>query len=180
MGNLIVIDGPRGSGKTTLVDGVVRSAHEAGIHHVNQIKMTRPDKVFLQMHQFLCEVEKHQDLIYVVDRFSLTEYVMSEFYQRVNQVELISRIETIQRRLREIDAFYFVLFTRTDVLEKRINSRDADRQWDIPKNQVGLYWGQAFQIFRDGLTRLESNDQQDYQSNKDFIVGKIEAYQNAQ
>lgn len=156
MNNLIIIDGPRCSGKTLLVENIVKSAHDHDLGHVQKVKMQRPTNPFLQMHEFLCEVERTPELTYVVDRFSLTELVMSIAHNRVKDVDLLYyRTNTIHHRLHEIGALYIVLQVHETELERRMEDRIGDRSWDMPKQDIVPAWNSAFDTYKSfGVVRM--------------------------
>ena len=143
---LIVIDGPRGSGKTTLVNGVVEKLQEYEVP-VMKFKSERPADPFEQMKDAIDYFRSRSDLVWVADRFSLTEFVMSTALERINPIYLGKKMDEIHKYMAaNIVSTTFVLFASNAVLDRRIKQREKGRRWDMEKKAVTPLWRAAISL----------------------------------
>ena len=138
---LIVVDGPRGVGKTTMTTQLVEELK--GSIDIELFKSQRPVDPITQMHQAINMFSENPKKVFVCDRFSLTEWVMSTALNRVEPRRLRRTISIIEERLFDLNTHYFVMMAPIDVLDERLREREAGRGWDVPKDVVWPLWTAA-------------------------------------
>ena len=139
---IIIVDGPRGSGKTHLCDKIEQTCETFKLQTVRW-KSIRGDDPFEEMLDAIDDWDQHPHTVYIVDRFSLTEFVFSIWHERVFLYELIRQIKTINAKLHSAKAIHIVLMADLQTLEERLEDRPEGRRWDMPKEVIRPLWTAA-------------------------------------
>ena len=109
---IIIVEGPRGSGKTTLTKRIEELGYE-------RMKFERTNEPSCDMVKQIGEMMEKGGK-YVIDRFHLTEFVLRAYDMRVLPGKLLNDTKAIQFALRVLDARVVVLDASDDLLSKRI------------------------------------------------------------
>lgn len=174
---MIVIDGPRGVGKTTLIRELQSRSDQHIQVHIDVLKNDRPKHPYVFMHQVLNRAESKQiqhgvPYIIVSDRFHLTEWVMSTYYKRNSFEYTGKRVKIIQDRLDVIGGKTFVLKASLEQIEQRLLMRQDKYEWDMARNVVEPMWDLASTL-SDTIEVLPNDNEQQLFANVDYIWNHI-------
>ena len=147
---LIVLDGPRCSGKSSLGKGLEQSFLELG-WSAAYFKKTKIDPVDegKNMHDHLDwfkeRLENGMDVI-ICDRLVASEFVFATVTQRTPLEQYFQYCaEVAWRAEKEFNALQNILLPPLEILEDRMLARDAEGQgperlWDMPKERIHPLW----------------------------------------
>ena len=157
-GGLVILDGPRGVGKSTLCKTIVDELRDKGYNAVYYKKGAPADDEHNNMQQHLAIfsfVARVLNIVVVVDRFVATEYVFANFLNRATAEDIDTYCQDI---MQNIDTFFDGLPVYHRVLlapineiaarlEARVNKQlqngEPVRSWDMPKEIVIKKWNKA-------------------------------------
>lgn len=169
---ILIIDGPRASGKSTMVDLIAGYCGNESIPF-EIFKHQRGNDPFQDMLDSIERFNKEWRTIHICDRFSMTEYVFSIYHKRVPLGFLIQRITEINKELEHALAIHVILQTSTRLMEQRMLERPIGRTWDmLPPEAVNLVWTAAMGI-APGAVLLNNDDENDKMSIFRYIVRQI-------
>lgn len=149
---VILLEGPRGAGKSTVGRLLVDKLKAAGKQATYFKKaVRRPDNEFNNMMEHIM-AWKQTGGIFVVDRFAITEWVMSVVHDRCTDYELLTDECQIALFSAIEDGIAFILTASNRVLEKRMKERGEDgRIWDMDPAIVAPIWRAAAGVFEVAL-----------------------------
>lgn len=143
MGHMIVVEGPRGSGKTTLVAQLVPALQAAGVNAIAR-KESRtavpPTHAMLELIDMVLETP---DTLFVFDRFHLTELVMSFMLHRRPIRDLVGETVMIDSALDALAAHRVLLLANPEILDQRVQQRADGRGHDISPSAGYMAYCQA-------------------------------------
>lgn len=141
LSNVVIIDGPRGSGKSSTSNMVVEELVKMGYPAEYYKKGLRSHtSEFANMLTHIFEWAEKDEIV-VCDRFLATEWVMSTYHQREDGKKLLDECLIIDKMLLEGNARNIILLTENEVLEERMAKRGEDgRTWDMDKGAVQPLW----------------------------------------
>lgn len=140
---ILVLDGPRGSGKSTTGKALVERFQEIGLSS-EYVKVTRgTDKSEFQHMIELFHGWKQKKQIWVIDRFAASEWVMSLLFNRVTSyVQLTIDCQVINQYVTNNGASY-ILMADVPVLDARIIARNEQRTWEVTPELIPPIWRAA-------------------------------------
>lgn len=170
---IIIVDGMRGSGKTTLVTEIVKRLVDREINAV-QWKAERTDagSPYDGMMNSIQEFDADPFKVFVLDRFHLTEYVMSTYLQRVPLQELLTTTTVLDSRLSVRHAKCVILDASYDTIDNRMALREGTRKLDMPVLNAKNLWAEALALSRIAIRR-NNNTWQDFDDNVEFCVNLV-------
>lgn len=133
MGNAIVIEGPRCSGKTSVSEFIAYQ------YKFTRLKFTRPDDPASQMLEVI-DMIKHSDDQFVIDRFHLTECIMRLYDFRRDSIEVVTSTKRLIPMVDDI-ALVAVLYADTATLSRRLSM--TGRYLELPSNISHTSWMMA-------------------------------------
>jgi hypothetical protein len=95
----------------------------------------------------------------VLDRFHLTEYVMSNYFGRRPSGELHASTCQIERALQALTYTGIVLDAPDEVLAERVELRADGRGFELPPNRSRLLWDIVMPLTKLGKIQLDGLDQ---------------------
>lgn len=156
---ICVIDGPRSSGKTTIVNAVIdrfkHSSYDVRLHKTN-----RPsESLWKGINQTLDFWQSEPDSItYLVDRFHLTEYVYSTAYSRVDDFDLNRYFKAFDKRMSCYQGWmrYTALMCSEHELYDRTNFRQDGKTFDMQPELAWHLWSLA--VAKSDIATLRINE----------------------
>lgn len=171
MANIVVIDGPRGVGKSTmsrqLVDLLVSRGYTA-TYFKKEIR--DPDDEHGNMLRHIDQFVKLPEQVVVVDRFVITEWVLSSYFNRKPHQQLYRYCYDVYDTLRALRAVHVVLYADEQTLTSRLDSRGT-RQWDMHPSSLAL-WRTAELLFPD-LSLWTNQDKSDWDQNLTLLYVQV-------
>lgn len=144
---IVIIDGPRGVGKTTTIKLVENLLREEGLK-VAVFKAERGDDPWLDMRSTVAElVANHEYDVFLIDRFHFTEAVMRIADGTENPTEMRTMVHLISDHLSTAGAMTILMNADNGALVQRVSSR-ADGRGDENPNAY-TEWQKAIKF---GLT----------------------------
>lgn len=142
---IVIIDGPRGAGKTTLAEYIRDQATHIGLN-AYIAKNARPEDPL----EFMLERirEGRGNHILILDRFHWTEWVMSCWHKREAVETLDAWCKTVEVHLTMTPTVGFILQASTAMLAERIAMRNDDRGYEMPLNHAVRIWEAALERSR--------------------------------
>lgn len=167
---IVIVDGMRGSGKTTLVKEVVNRLIAHGVDAI-QWKAERTDagSPYEGMLESIKQFDMEPFKVFCLDRFHLTEYVMSTYLQRVPLHELLTTTKTLDSLLSARHAKCVILDATYDTIDNRMALREGTRKLDMPVLNAKNLWAEALALSRIAVKR-HNNTWQDFDDNANFLV----------
>lgn len=159
--NLVVIDGPRGVGKSTTALTVVNNVLELGRKAMYIKKMREEGNEINNMMKWLDKVDNDRQTLYVFDRFVVSEWVHSILADRVSPHTLMLGCRAIQKRILEMGGLHYVFTAPTQTLFNRLESRGT-RKIDQPWPTVEPMWRAGISAF-DGVMERQMLIPMDYE-----------------
>lgn len=143
-GKILILEGPRCAGKSYIAEFL---SSKRGWDHV---KVQRGSDPLDDQINMLGDALDRTDNV-VIDRFHLTEYVMSLFLRRRPLAELEIQASFINFELKylreQFDLDLFVFNPSPLVIEKRLLLRPPDRKADMPPGIAHLVWNSVANKF---------------------------------
>lgn len=165
----IIVDGPRGSGKTTIANEIVENLKGNGFdsEYFKKGERSSYDEMSnMSTHLFAFTMTPK---IWVVDRFHLTEMVMSTIHHREHFSKLLEGCLKITDEVKKSKGTQFFISADLDVIESRLIARGT-RGWDIPKDKF-VVWENYSRTLKFNFIRNNSNNIEDVKQVADKIVG---------
>ena len=158
---IVILEGPRGTGKTTLCAELVRRLNDDGL----PAEVHKGQRVGDPIEGMLSTLSEKfsTDRIWVVDRFHLTEWVMSIHLQRRDFVELTRDIRHIDTLLDQAWALGFILEAPDVVLLDRIQQRNDGRGMEMPLSESRKLWDAASKLTQ-FMSVVQNGDEIDRQN----------------
>lgn len=146
---ILIIDGMRGSGKTTMCQKLLERFHQDGLDAVvfkgERIEGVSPHEgMILQIEEF----DKNPGRIFILDRFHLTEYVMSTYLQRIELGPLLMQTKKLDVALFARGAKCVLLDASYDTIDLRMSAREGTRKLDMPVLNAKNLWAEAQALSR--------------------------------
>lgn len=137
---IVIIEGPRGCGKTTVATKVTQTLVDMGFNaeyvkiHVRGEDPTKD--------QFMCIVDwsRQADKIFVVDRFHLTELVYRMYDGKVEINRIKREMTLVANVLAELGSLVFFLYVPGPVRDRRVAARNDGRGQDIVSADADELW----------------------------------------
>lgn len=167
---LIVIDGPRGVGKSTVGQELVKNLTELDYQATYFKKVIRSEENELQNMQEHLLAWKQIGGIVVVDRFFASEWVMSMTLNR--RQDLTALTHECLKMAAEVKSagFGVILSARAEVLDSRIEARGT-RGWDISPVVTGPMWRAAAGTF--DQTYIDTSDKTVDEVQRTLLVATV-------
>lgn len=140
--NIIVIDGPRGAGKSTTARNVVKRLNDHGVSAIYFKKTGHKYNEIDYMRELISTWYSYSPAVVVVDRLIASEWVHTILGQRVeNFTEFTHRCAELCLDLNQFTLGHFILLADKDVIVRRIELRgDQDHQLDQPIDTIEPMW----------------------------------------
>lgn len=164
----------RGSGKTTLVSKLVEQLNSIG-YASEAWKAQRSDSAspFEGMKASIAEFDQDPFKIFVLDRFHLTEYVMSTYLQRVSLQDLLTTTTILDSMLAKRHAKCVILDATYNTIDERMSLREGHRKLDMPVLNAKNLWVEAKAISR--IATVRNNDTPlNFEENLRFCVELVQ------
>jgi thymidylate kinase len=140
---IIIVEGPRGVGKTTLCQALVDRLNEPPLREeLASIGFNYDVAVYFKASRgadpvadMVASIESQLEtpnVVYVWDRGPLTEWVMSTLNSRVPALDLTVGIEFVLTKLVGQNAVIVYLHVPKRILRQRLAGREGDRRNDFP------------------------------------------------
>jgi dephospho-CoA kinase len=132
---ILFLEGPHASGKTTVADAFVK----LGWERIKVQRTLKPGEAFQDQEVMLQEYLNHPDKKYVVDRFHLTEFIMTKYTGRDDLETAKTSVRLIHDKILKIhDAAIIVLLPPKEILEER--SIKSFKIIDMPVCEAYFEW----------------------------------------
>lgn len=145
---LVLLDGPRGAGKSTVGNALVQKLHDDGWPLVTYFKKVKrdPDNEYQNMMDHITEWTQFGGIV-VVDRFALSEWTMSIVHNRRTDYAQLTLDCRLALNVARECGFAAILTADAEELDRRINHRNEQRGWDMPVDVVNPIWRAAAATF---------------------------------
>lgn len=173
MDHLILIDGPRGSGKSTTAQTIVDVLNSQGRQATYFKKGLRSEEnEYQNMMDHLARWRREHGII-VVDRFVATEWVMSTAHERVHARQLMQECIDVNMELLKMAAIHVILLPSLGALAGRLEERGPDgRLWDMEKQLIHPLWRSAY-AFLTSASLIANNRPFDQQNLIGRLIGMV-------
>lgn len=136
---IVILDGPRGVGKSTMAQELVARVKSQGHSAVYFKKEIRdPADEYTNMMRHLDMFVQLAEEVVAVDRFVVTEWVLSSYHDRTPAAQLLTDCINVAERLRALKAVSVVLYATEQTLTERLETRGT-RQWDMHPSSLALW-----------------------------------------
>jgi len=163
MGKLMIIEGPRCSGKTTLAQTSIRFGYK-------NMKVSRGSNPFEDMTNWIRAISSGNENI-IFDRFHLTEFVMGLQDGRSGANYLYNFTLSVDMMIKHKKWDTIILLPSVEVLEKRLASRNDGRGYDMPPVLAHQLWELTATLFDIPVFKNENDD--DFAFVASFVERKI-------
>lgn len=144
---ILIVEGARCSGKTTIAKAVVFNLRKLGLN-AEYKKFERASDPIAHMKEKIKELSVDANTAYVVDRFHLTEFVMSIALERLTPSILKRKIQTIDNMLGSAQASVVVLTASQAIMRKRVVERNDGRGFEAGSLELcENLWEDAAKLF---------------------------------
>lgn len=145
----VIVDGPRGAGKTTTASLIVDLLNVSGIRAKYFKKLERdPRDEYTNMVNHIAKFRATGEVV-VCDRFVATEFVMSVAHNRADEPILTRECREIDRRLDELDVVHLILLPPLTVIAQRLAERGENgRSWDMEVELISPLWRKAHGLLK--------------------------------
>jgi adenylate kinase family enzyme len=140
---LIIIDGPKGAGKSTLATELVDRLNQRGTHAIYHKHLRDNVDEIANMQGFIDRALEDEHVVWVADRLHLTEWVMSMVTGRNITAALTTQIRHIAQTLASHEVPMVVLLPSLEHLKVRLSRRE-----DPVRQIVDMDWGAITPIWR--------------------------------
>ena len=132
---LMFLEGPRASGKTTIASAFGRLGWS--MFKTDRVETVNP---YGAQQLFLNNFLNRKDEKIVIDRFHFTEYIMSEYYERVvnNDIAFEDMMRVHNRILQIEDAAIMIVLPPLQLLLKR--TKENGKEMDMPPWHAYVKW----------------------------------------
>lgn len=147
MAKIVIVDGPRGAGKTTTAQHIVSSLAAMKINATYFKKGLRAEDEYQNMVDHILMFARMPEHVVVVDRFIATEFVMSTAHNRVPARTLVTWVSLINSMLKDVKALHYILLPDVAILDSRLAQREREgvtRTWDMRAELVHPLWRTAY------------------------------------
>lgn len=164
----------RGSGKSTIVKETVDKLVSLGIDaEAWKAKRTEePVPVYEAMMRSIKEFDLESKKTFVLDRFHLTEYVMSTYLGRVPLADLLMTTKLLDYHLTSRRATCIILDANYDTIDSRMSIRDDIRKLDMPVMMAKNLWEEAQALSRIAVTRTNNTEAEKFET-INFAVSRV-------
>lgn len=139
---IAVFEGPRGVGKTSMIKSIVNRLELLDVPN-EVFKAERGKDPITDMLETVEEFKRKNDRIWLVDRFHLTEFVMSCATRNADFVPMWKVTEDIDGRLLRANAKLYLLDASLETLAARIESRGDGRGHEMAPLTSEYWWDLA-------------------------------------
>lgn len=154
---MLILEGMRGSGKTTACLKILEKFKSAGvdaeIFKGTRIEGVSPNEGMLAT---IKEMDSNPLKVYILDRFHLTEYVMSSYLQRRDSVELLIQTKKLDLMLRDRSAKCVIFDATYDTIDLRMAERDGTRKLDMPVLNAKNLWAESKALSTIAVMRINN------------------------
>lgn len=151
--NILILDGPRGVGKSTTAQAIVNALTGADVPAV-YIKHVRDNADEAgNMLRRLDYCARRSTTKWVIDRFVASEWVHSTLHNRMAPGHLMRECQGVNTELVHLSALHVILSAPVETLVQRLAERGT-RQMDQPLETVEPLWHAAIGIFRGCVRRV--------------------------
>ena len=175
---IVIVDGPRGSGKTSLLDAVESELGKRGQEY-SRFKHERGSDPFADMVHALADFTSQPDIVWLCDRFLLTEYVFSIWKNRMPITTLVNKSIHISNLIAMVDAVHLVLMADPEVIEERLADRPEERKWDMPKDLYAPIWKASIGVCPSAVM-VYNNDESDQALIIKHILNRVQSIKKEQ
>ncbi len=170
---ILIIEGMRGSGKTTLVSEIVKRLIKQEVNAVQwKAERANTGSPFEGMMTSIREFDADPFKVFILDRFHLSEYVYSTYLQRVPLKDLLTTTKILDSHLSARHAKCVILDATYDTIDSRMALREEKRKLDMPVLNAKNLWEEAQAISRIAVTR-HNNTPTDGIENVNFCVVSV-------
>lgn len=170
---IIVVDGPRGCGKSSLINYLV----EISDGFVRLFKAERSENPFLSMLDSIELFTNDDNIVWIIDRFHLTEYVMSSLLDRGDHETLLKQAKQIHSLLDQHKALVIYLDANDESIRNRLVQREGNRQLDVPDLIDALaFWQKVIKEHFPTTIVLKSDTHEQFIQNVDYIALRIKLW----
>jgi GTPase SAR1 family protein len=143
MSRLVILDGPKGAGKSTIAQRLVHHLNENNIPAIYHKHLRDPLNEFNNMFKLIVA---DSEVVTVVDRFVWTEWVMGIYLDRDPAKELTRKCIMLDKLIRYRNFPHILLLPTNDILKARIEAREEEsrRKMDMSWDLVQPLWNAAY------------------------------------
>jgi cytidylate kinase len=160
---LVIIDGPKGVGKSTVAKLLVQHLEAAGVPATYHKHYRDPEHEFEAMTEMLSASSMDIGPVIVVDRLIWTEWVMGIAYERDDASKLTQRCRLLDHLAHLQGVPHVLLSASVDTLKTRLAERPEEerRKVDMPWELVTPLWSAAYGQSHMRKMRNETPEDQD-------------------
>lgn len=168
--SVLIVEGRRGVGKTTFITSLAKRMD--GECQIVLFKSARTAHPTIDMISTINEMASRQDELFILDRFHLTEFVLSAQLQRRPFGQLVSDTMYISSQLVNLQAIVVNMTAADETVKRRLAERSDGRQhseFDDVRQEVAV-WNMAFKAFPAFRTLHLSGGQGRLETTVDFTA----------
>lgn len=166
---IVILEGPRGTGKTTLCLELVSRLQALGL----PAELHKGQRIGDPIEGMISTIREKftEDKIWIVDRFHLTEWVMSIHLERRDFVELTKDIRCIDIYLHQAGALGVILDAPDVVIADRVVRRNDGRGFEMPLERSRKLWEAAAAL--SGFMSVCINDIDQFETVMHDLIGLV-------